>query len=119
MTQPFSPALTRQHDLDISCLPYDISPLDLIGRARDMSFGPTEIDENFRFDPRSIKFNLVCFTYESTFLSNRLQVAAYPVLLPVYLLQYAPVGLQSRVTVIVEAHSQPVRPFDDSTIRVA
>ncbi|KAG6331941.1 hypothetical protein ID866_7148 [Astraeus odoratus] len=94
--KPFSAALTQQHGLDIICLPYNINPLELISRARDISFGPTKIDDDFRLDPRSIKFNLV---------------AAYPVLLPVYVLQYVPQAPYSHVTVIVEAHTKPGRYF--------
>ncbi|KAL4062113.1 hypothetical protein J3A83DRAFT_4383357 [Scleroderma citrinum] len=95
-TQPFSSSLVRQHGLDIHCLPYNINPLELLDRVRDMSYGPIRIDDGLRFDPRSIRFNLV---------------AAYPVLLPVYVFQYVPMGPYSRVTIIVEAHTEPGRHY--------
>ncbi|KAI6155672.1 hypothetical protein BKA82DRAFT_991330 [Pisolithus tinctorius] len=95
-TEPFVPALANQHGSEILCLPFNINPLELLSRARDISFGATKVDDDFRFDPRSIKFNLV---------------AAYPVLIPVYVLQYAPQGPYSRVTIIVEAYADPGRYY--------
>ncbi|KAI6115640.1 hypothetical protein EDD16DRAFT_1059029 [Pisolithus croceorrhizus] len=95
-TKPFTPALTNQHGSEILCLPFNISPLELLSRARDTSFGVTKVDDDFRFDPRSIKLNLV---------------AAYPILIPVYVLQYAPQGPYSRVTIIVEAYAEPGRYY--------
>ncbi|KAI5990153.1 hypothetical protein EDD15DRAFT_2281325 [Pisolithus albus] len=95
-TEPFVPALTNQHGSEILCLPFNISPLELLSRARATSFGVTKVDEDFRFDPRSLNLNLV---------------AAYPILIPVYVLQYAPQGPYSRVTIVVEAHAQPGRYY--------
>ncbi|KAI6165634.1 hypothetical protein EDD17DRAFT_1551967 [Pisolithus thermaeus] len=95
-TEPFTPALTNQHGYEILCLPFNISPLELLSRARDTSFGVAKVDDDFRFDPRSIKLNLV---------------AAYPILIPVYVLQYAPQGPYSRVTIIVEANAEPGRYY--------
>ncbi|KIM56916.1 hypothetical protein SCLCIDRAFT_1219950 [Scleroderma citrinum Foug A] len=95
-TQSFSSSLTRQHGVEVHCLPYNIDPLELLSRVDNLSYGPVRVDDQFRFDPRSIKFNLV---------------AAYPVLLPVYVLQYVPMGPYPRVTIIVEAHSEPGRHY--------
>ncbi|KAI6025218.1 hypothetical protein BKA83DRAFT_4258558 [Pisolithus microcarpus] len=95
-TKPFVPALTNQHGSEILCLPFNISPLELLSRARAMSFGVTKVDDDFRFDPRSLNLNLV---------------AAYPILIPVYVLQYAPQGPYSRVTIIVEAYAEPGRYY--------
>lgn len=64
--QPFSSSLARQHGLDVCCLPYNINPLELLGREHDLSYGPIRVDDQFRFDPRSIKFNLVSTAYVHT-----------------------------------------------------
>ncbi|KAJ3551264.1 hypothetical protein NM688_g4802 [Phlebia brevispora] len=71
-TVPWSPDLQRQHGLDIACLPYTMTPFSLVDAARSLSYSDAGITD-IRFDPTSV---------ESIFC------AAYPVLVPVYILQY-------------------------------
>ncbi|KAG5644382.1 hypothetical protein DXG03_008610 [Asterophora parasitica] len=88
---PFTKDLEVQHGMEISCLPFTISPFAGLDLAKSMSSRDATIDEDgLRFDPKSLKTNLV---------------AAYPVLFPLYLAQYqspVPEG-QQLVTVFIEA----------------
>ncbi|OJA13393.1 hypothetical protein AZE42_07596 [Rhizopogon vesiculosus] len=76
-------------------MPYTISPLDLISRARASSFTQA-MNDDARFELRSIKTNIE---------------AAYPVLIPVYLAQFPMVQPFESSTFVIEAYSQPGRFF--------
>ncbi|KAF9450360.1 hypothetical protein P691DRAFT_701491 [Macrolepiota fuliginosa MF-IS2] len=69
----FSEDLLRQHDLDVACIPYNISPFSIINIAHHLSYSEAKIAPDFRFSPSSIQPTLF---------------AAYPVLIPLYLAQY-------------------------------
>ncbi|KII89960.1 hypothetical protein PLICRDRAFT_685581 [Plicaturopsis crispa FD-325 SS-3] len=70
---PFSSALCRQHDTDVDCLPYSISPLVIPDALYNISEEDATIDDQLSFDPSTVDVNLL---------------AAYPVLLPVYIAKY-------------------------------
>ncbi|KAG2128135.1 hypothetical protein BD769DRAFT_1667689 [Suillus cothurnatus] len=92
---PFSRSLAHQHDSDVICMPYTISPLDVISSTRSSSFTQATTDEDARFEPRFIKTNIE---------------AAYPVLIPLYLVQF-PMVQQFESTFVIEAYSEPGRFF--------
>ncbi|KAG2110867.1 uncharacterized protein F5147DRAFT_687596 [Suillus discolor] len=92
---PFSQSLTHQHGSDVICMPYTISPLDVISSTRSSSFTHATSDEDARFEPRFIKTNIE---------------AAYPVLIPLYLVQF-PMVQPFESTFVIEAHSRPGRFF--------
>ncbi|CAL1716729.1 unnamed protein product [Somion occarium] len=93
-TVPFSSELERQYEQDILCLPFTISPFSLPSLARSTSFKNAVISDDLRFDPTSVKEQMT---------------AAYPILIPAYLLQYeTQVDDEHQVdlTVIVEAYRE-------------
>ncbi|KAH7884712.1 hypothetical protein F5I97DRAFT_1929552 [Phlebopus sp. FC_14] len=96
VARPFSDHLLHQHGSEVVCLPYKITPLDIIEKARKMSFKQATIDDDIRFDPRSLKCDFL---------------AAYPVLIPIYVAQYIPPEPYFPLTVIIEAHSKPGRHY--------
>ncbi|KAG1750771.1 hypothetical protein EDB19DRAFT_1676880 [Suillus lakei] len=93
---PFSRSLTHQHGSDVICMPYTINPLDVISRTRSSSFTQVTTDEDVRFEPRFIKTNIE---------------AAYPVLIPLYLVQFPMVQPFESSTFVIEAYSRPGRFF--------
>ncbi|EKM58383.1 uncharacterized protein PHACADRAFT_252658 [Phanerochaete carnosa HHB-10118-sp] len=92
---PFGEELRKQNDADVLCLPYTATPFALTEAARTLSFSDAMVEEDFRFDPATLRSHLI---------------TAYPLLIPVYLLQYdADPGADKKpysVTMVVEA-SQP------------
>lgn len=77
-------------------MPYTISPLDVISRTRSSSFTQATTDEDVRFEPRFIKTNIE---------------AAYPVLIPLYLVQFPMLPPFESSTFVIEAYSRPGRFF--------
>lgn len=63
---PFSEDLRRQHDLDVMCMPYTISPLSLPEAARSLFRSRAKISDVATFEPDSLSFKLVC-----AFLTDR------------------------------------------------
>lgn len=59
LAKPFSPDLARQWGLDVMCLPYNVLPFDILDRARTLSYSDAVISENMRFNPQTVKINLV------------------------------------------------------------
>ncbi|KIJ14314.1 hypothetical protein PAXINDRAFT_181099 [Paxillus involutus ATCC 200175] len=92
LARRFSSELARQYGFEIICLPYNIAPFDLVQSARNLSYKQATINDDVRFEPRSLKINLA---------------AAYPVLLPAYVAQYVPPEPWPPVTVIIAAHGKP------------
>ncbi|KAF5381989.1 hypothetical protein D9615_004327 [Tricholomella constricta] len=87
---PFTKDLEVQHGVEVSCLPYTISPFSALDMAHSMSYRDAIIGDDLRVSPKSITTNLL---------------AAYPVLFPLYLAQYespSP-GEQKMVTLFIEA----------------
>jgi hypothetical protein len=58
MTVPFSEDLSQQYGVDVLCLPYTNSPLDSIARVKSLSSSQTVLQDNTRFLPESIEFDL-------------------------------------------------------------
>lgn len=59
LAKPFSPDYVHQWGLDVMCLPYNVLPFDILDRARSLSYTNAVISENMRFNPQSVKMNLV------------------------------------------------------------
>lgn len=59
LAKPFSPDSAHQWGLDVMCLPYNVLPFDILDRARALSYTDAVINENMRFNPQSVKMNLV------------------------------------------------------------
>lgn len=111
---PFTSELERQHDANVQCLPYSISPFSVLDIAKNWPHGDVEIGDGMFFSPTSIKPTLVC--------SSRLpylirlqpvrQIAAYPVLVPFYFAQYQTelpnLKQQLDVTIFIEAFAKKV-----------
>ncbi|PFH52962.1 hypothetical protein AMATHDRAFT_45869 [Amanita thiersii Skay4041] len=70
---PFTPELETQYDSKVLCIPYSISPFSILEIAKNWPHGDANVQDGFRISPTSIKPNLV---------------AAYPILIPLYLAQY-------------------------------
>ncbi|KAF9787372.1 hypothetical protein BJ322DRAFT_1054993 [Thelephora terrestris] len=91
---PFTPDLQHQHGLDVSCLPYSISPTPLPEIIKSLTPSQSKLLDSVAPDCRSLEFSML---------------AAYPVLLPIYLMRYD-VKLPKMpetipLTCIVQAHS--------------
>ncbi|EGN99173.1 hypothetical protein SERLA73DRAFT_53875, partial [Serpula lacrymans var. lacrymans S7.3] len=99
-TVPFSETLTRQSSDNVMCLPFTITPLSLPEQVRKLSFTQATVCDGFRFHPASVKPNLL---------------AAYPVLIPIYLMRYPLATPSTYMTVILEAYSKPGRFFAQET----
>ena len=56
---PFTSELERQHDADVECLPYSISPFSVLEIAKNWPHGDVEIGSDILFSPTSIKPTLV------------------------------------------------------------
>lgn len=56
---PFTSELERQHDADVQCLPYSISPFSVLEIAKNWPHGDVEVDDGVLFSPTSIKPTLV------------------------------------------------------------
>ena len=86
---PFTQDLRQQFDLEVSCLPYTISPFAMLDIAHSLPLQYLKVDDHLSFKPTSIKPNFV-----RPDLSPLLypltdpQFAVYPVLIPLYLAQY-------------------------------
>ncbi|KIK10277.1 hypothetical protein K443DRAFT_670904 [Laccaria amethystina LaAM-08-1] len=70
---PFNEELLNQHGTDITCIPFNVSPFTVLDAAKSLSYSASTVNEDIRFSPSSVKFNMA---------------AAYPVLIPLYLAQY-------------------------------
>ncbi|KDQ59261.1 hypothetical protein JAAARDRAFT_33988 [Jaapia argillacea MUCL 33604] len=86
----WTPDMAVQHGMNISCLPYTFSPLDLVDKVRDLAYSEAIVTHNFRFEPSSININLL---------------AGYPVLVPIYIAKYRSkfLGREWTATVILDA----------------
>ncbi|KAJ7127026.1 hypothetical protein C8R44DRAFT_780211 [Mycena epipterygia] len=73
-TVPFSVDLETQYDTKITCLPFKTAPFSVLDAAKALRPDQSTINDRIRINPSSIRTNLI---------------SAYPVLLPLYLAQYA------------------------------
>jgi len=113
---PFSQELENQYGAGILCLPYTISPLSLLELIHSSSYNQATASESLRFLPTSVKPNLVStpINYQGACYWHLLispQLAAYPVLIPLYLAQYEVSLLDDVIqsmTVVIEAYSDKV-----------
>lgn len=83
--------LRTQRGSEILCMPYFITPFSLLNLASSLSYRQATVSGNMRLNPSTVKANLL---------------AAYPVLIPIYLAQYEVIsdGQKSiRFTAILEA----------------
>lgn len=71
--QPFTSEMVRQHGEEVTCLPYTSSPLPLFDQLQSLSYSDAKITDEIRINPSSIETRFV---------------AAYPVLIPIYLARY-------------------------------
>nr|GAT60722.1 predicted protein [Mycena chlorophos] len=96
---PFSKDLKQQFGTDVVCLPFKTSPLALLDAMKRA--GESPVDDIFRVDSSTLRTNLV---------------AAYPILIPLYLMRFQSEfgGEMVSRTVIVEAHSE----FDDARVSI-
>lgn len=99
---PFSDDLRHQHDTDVWCLPYTISPFAVLDIASSLSPMDAKVDDDLRFAPTSISPNLL---------------AAYPVLIPLYLANYEYTipgnPITRSATMFIEAHTPKGRIMSD------
>jgi len=90
---PFTDELRYQYGTEVSCLPYTISPFAALDMASSLSPMDAKVDDDLRFIPTSITPNLL---------------AAYPVLVPLYLAHYEytlpGIGLTRSCTMFIEAY---------------
>ncbi|KAF8632194.1 hypothetical protein AX15_001960 [Amanita polypyramis BW_CC] len=97
---PFTPELETQHGMQVQCLPYTISPFSPLDIAQKWPHGDVKVADDFQFSPTSIKPNLI---------------AAYPVLIPLYLAQYNTdlpgMGMELNYTLFMEGFSNTGRIF--------
>ncbi|KAF9646466.1 hypothetical protein BDM02DRAFT_3188811 [Thelephora ganbajun] len=70
---PFTQELRNQNGIDVSCLPYSASPIPLPEVVKSLTPSQAKLPDSITFDPKSVDFSML---------------AAYPVLLPVYLIRY-------------------------------
>jgi len=105
---PFTPQLLHQHGLKISCIPYSISPASLPKMIKSTTSSQVKVSDSIAFDRKGIEFSML---------------AAYPVLLPVYLLRYDwtidVVPQKLALTCIVLAHSKDPLVFLDAGTKAA
>ena len=114
---PFSDELRYQYDTEVSCLPYTISPFAVLDAASSLSPMDAKVDDGLRFIPTSITPNLVRpDTLFVTFVQRPImsQIAAYPVLVPLYLAHYEytlpGIALTRSFTMFIEAYKPKVFP---------
>ncbi|KAJ7066922.1 hypothetical protein C8F01DRAFT_1365125, partial [Mycena amicta] len=88
---PFSTELQHQFDTNVTCLPFQTTPFPILDAAKRFPSDDFRIDD-FHINPSSIRPNLI---------------AAYPILLPLYLARYK--FFQIYKTVVVEAHTDEAR----------
>ncbi|KAM5535917.1 hypothetical protein V8D89_010357 [Ganoderma adspersum] len=70
---PWSEELRKNSGEDVLCLPFSLTPFSLIEAVRSMSLADANISKVLRFEPSSVESSMM---------------AAYPVLLPIYLAQF-------------------------------
>ncbi|KAI8980204.1 hypothetical protein BD414DRAFT_516640 [Trametes punicea] len=70
---PWSEAMRRHEGQEVLCLPFSITPFHLPEAARSLSMADANIAGVLRFEPSSVRETMM---------------AAYPVLIPIYLAQY-------------------------------
>ncbi|KAG6817346.1 hypothetical protein H0H87_009945 [Tephrocybe sp. NHM501043] len=96
-TVPFTEDLTHQHGVDVTCIPYTISPFAGFGLAQSTTEA-IQLQNDIIIQPNSMDTHLL---------------AAYPVLFPLYLAQYeyAYPGKERLVTFFIEAseHGRRIR----------
>ena len=56
---PWKPSLATQHDMPVQCLPFQISPLPILEKIRNLNTREGIINDGLRFDPSTVRFNFV------------------------------------------------------------
>jgi len=56
---PFTPELQHQHGVDVSCLPFSISPVQLPKVAKSLVPSQLDMPDSVTFDPKSVDFTMV------------------------------------------------------------
>ena len=56
---PFTPELRHQHGIDVSCLPFSMSPVPLPEVVKSLTPSQTELPDSVTFDPKSVDFSMV------------------------------------------------------------
>jgi len=71
-TVPFTKDLLRQYDLDVACIPYNISPFSILDIARHLPHREAIVADDFYFNPSSLRPTLVCLSlsFQSIFLTD-------------------------------------------------
>lgn len=121
---PFTPDLKRQHDSEISCLPYTISPLSLTPFMKSFPNMVATIPNVMFFALQTISINVVRSLHLTVSIRTpetpTIKIAAYPIVFPAYILTYevpASGELEEKkvemqeVTFIIQAHVKEVGPF--------
>jgi len=123
---PFTPELRHQNGVDVTCLPFSISPVPLPKIVKSLTPSQSGLPDKLMFGAKSVEFSMVrrldcLYTLLGTAeLTPYSQFAAYPVLLPIYLMRYdfqvPAVSETISFTCMVQAHSGDVReiPFSSS-----
>ncbi|KAK7033120.1 hypothetical protein R3P38DRAFT_2920828 [Favolaschia claudopus] len=88
---PFTPELETQWDTKITCIPFKTTPFSVLDAFQSLHSDQCRPSEHVSFDPSTISIDLFC---------------AYPILIPLYLVQYA-----DETTVVLEAHHESGRIF--------
>ncbi|KAH9903047.1 hypothetical protein C8Q73DRAFT_742270 [Cubamyces lactineus] len=102
-TVPWSEDLRKHEGDDVLCLPYSIMPFQLPDLARSLSVPNSNIARVLRLEPSSLKENML---------------AAYPVLIPVYLAQYSVEELSDDTTHTLSAFIEAGFPGGRSVVEV-
>ena len=56
---PFTPELQNQHGLDVSCLPFSISPIPLPKVVKSLVPSQSKLPDSVTFDAKSVEFSMV------------------------------------------------------------
>ena len=110
-TVPWSQELANQYGADIHCLPYMFAPFSVPDTFRIQleaeDAGP--IGVGLRTHPESLNWSFVSPVQTESNHADLKQMAAYPVLMPAYLLQYEYEIMSEKVlAVIVHDASQAI-----------
>ncbi|KAI0331888.1 hypothetical protein GY45DRAFT_1401537 [Cubamyces sp. BRFM 1775] len=100
---PWSEDLRKHDGDDVLCLPYSVTPFQLPNLARSLSLSKSNIAKVLRLEPSSLKENML---------------AAYPVLIPVYMAQYTVKELDEDTTCTISAFIEAGFPGGRSAVEV-
>lgn len=104
-TTPFSDKLRRQHGSDVICLPFELTPFHLADAVQSLSYQQVTVSDRLRIKLSTVKTDMM---------------AAYPVLIPIYLAEYEVLGINNEVhkfTAILEAWTKMGRMMVENVYR--